>query len=280
MTRIATTSFSWLTPAAPAAIAVVQVPALVRLLDRAMPVIGAARFARLIAPEGTVVDELVVDRVSADAMHLMPHGGPGMRAAVDACLRAHGLEPAAPVPDPQWAALAAAPAPAAVHWLLANPSAFPPFNADFLCRTPIILITGPANAGKSTLLNAWCGHQRALVSDLPGTTRDVLAAETIVGGWRLRLLDSAGLRPTADPLEQAGQALAAGARARADVILSLRPPDDDLPEVPTDLVVFGKADRRPPGTGLRWTAHDPEPGLASLGSAVLQRLGLPALTTG
>lgn len=277
MTGTSAATFSWLTPAAPAAIAVVRVTAHAALLDRALPAVGAARFARLLAPDGGVVDELVADRISAEELHLMPHGGPGMRAAVEACLRAHGLQQTAPSADPQWAALAAAPAPAAVHWLLAHPGAVPPFNPDFLRRTPIVLITGPANAGKSTLLNAWCGHQRALVSDIPGTTRDVLAAETTVGGWRLRLLDSAGLRQTADPLEQAGQALVAAARARADVILSLRPPGNDGPEAATDLVVLGKADLRPNSVGLRWTAHEAEPGLTQLGSAVLQRLGLPAM---
>ena len=80
--------------------------------------------------------------------------------------------------------------------------------AELLYRPPFgVLITGPANAGKSSLLNAWCGHQRALVSDQAGTTRDLVAAETICHGWRLRLLDSAGLRAGADAIEAAGQAL-------------------------------------------------------------------------
>ncbi len=272
--------FAWLTPSAPAAIALVRVPALAALLDRPLPALDAARFARLILPDGVVVDELVVERIAADALHLMTHGGPGMRAAVEACLRAHGLLPEPVVSDVRWAALAGAPSPAAVRWLLAHPDTPPPFNPEFLHRTPLVLITGPANAGKSTLLNAWCGRQRALVSELPGTTRDLLATETLIAGWRLRLLDSAGLRPTEDPLEQAGQALVAVARARADLVLSLRPPGDDLPDAPGDLVVLGKADLRPPGAGLRWTVRDPESGLAEVGAAVLQRLGLPSTATG
>lgn len=271
------TTFSWLTPPAPAAIALVRVPAWAALLDRPLPAPDQARFARLIAPDKTVVDELVAERITADELHLMCHGGPGMRAAVEACLLAHGLTAAPVQVEARWAALASAPAPAAVRWLLAHPDSPPPFDPAFLRRTPLVLITGPANAGKSTLLNAWCGQQRALVSALPGTTRDLLAAETMVHGWRLRLLDSAGLRPTADPLEQAGQALVAAARARADLIVSLRPPGDDHPDAPTDLVVLGKADLREPGPGLRWTAQDAEPGLATLGAAVLQRLGLPAM---
>ena len=273
-------TFSWLTPPAPAAIAVVRVTALPALLDRPLPAPGRHRFARLIDPAGTIIDELVADRLDDAAMHLMPHGGPGMREAVERCLRAHGLVAAEPVLDPQWRALAAAPSPAALTWLLQHPGQTPPFATAFLVRPPLILITGPANAGKSTLLNHWCGRQRAMVSAIPGTTRDLLAAETAVAGWRLHLLDSAGLRPTSDPLERAGQELVAGARARADLVLYLRPPDGDAPEQPTDLEVLGKADLRPPGPGLRWSAADPAPGLAHLGAAVLRRLGLPDLSSG
>ena len=278
-------TYAWLTPAAPAAIAIVRVPALPGLLDRALPAVGADRFARLVAPDGTVVDEIVVDRPTDDALHLMTHGGPGVRQAVDACLAAHGLVPGPVAMDPEWEApgwkaLARAPSPAAVRWLLDHPGAVPPFPPAFLVRTPLVLITGPANAGKSTLLNAWCGRRRALVSEIPGTTRDLLAAETLIDGWRLRLLDSAGLRSTDDPLERAGQALVAAARARADLVVSLRPPGDDVPEAASDLVVLGKADLRPPGPGLRWSSHDAAAGLAALGAAVLERLGLPMVPTG
>lgn len=278
-------AYAWLTPAAPAAIAIVRTPALPGLIDRALPAVGADRFARLTAPDGTVIDEIVVDRLADDLLHLMTHGGPGVRQAVDACLAAHGLvaRPAGPgtaLLDPAWEALAQAPSPAAVRWLLDHPGAEPPFPRAFLSRTPLVLITGPANAGKSTLLNAWCGRRRALVSEIPGTTRDLLAAETLIDGWRLRLLDSAGLRPTDDPLERAGQALVAAARVRADLVVSLRPPGDDVPEAASDLVLLGKADLRSPGPGLRWSSHDAAAGLAALRAAALQRLGLPMVPTG
>jgi tRNA modification GTPase len=164
-----------------------------------------------------------------------------------------------------------------VRWLLTNDGP-PPFPADLLERVPVVLITGPANAGKSTLLNAWCGHQRALVSDIPGTTRDLVAAQTLVHGWRLRLLDSAGLRAGGDELERAGQALAAQARRSADLVLYLRPPGDHGGEA-GDLIVQGKADLSA-SDGLRWSVHGvPGTGPASLldhlGRAVLERLRLP-----
>ncbi len=280
-----THAFAWSTPAAPAAIALVEVPALAALIDRPLPVIGTSCFARLIDRAGTVIDELVADRRSRDRLRLMPHGGPGVRAAVTACLLGHGLHQMAAISGgdftPEWLALAAAPSPAAVAWLLAHPGQTPPFSAEFLHRTPLVLITGPTNAGKSTLLNYLCGHRRALVSDLPGTTRDLLAAETIIAGWRIRLLDSAGLRVTDDPLEQAGQALVAAARQRADLVLYLSPPGNDQPPEPTDLVVLGKADLRDPAaSGLRWSANDAAAGLARLGLAVRERLGLPAGPSG
>ena len=294
MVMPAADTYTWLTPPAPAAIAILSMPALTSAFDRPLPAPDHARFMRLQHPDGSTVDELVVDRISEQRLHLMTHGGPGVRQAVDACLMAHGLQQVSAstdsaMVDPQWAALALAPSPAAVAWLLAHPDATPPFAADFLRRSPVILITGPANAGKSTLLNHWCGRRRALVSDIPGTTRDLIAAETLIDGWRVRLLDSAGLRPTDDPLEQAGQELVHAARLRVDLVLSLRPPGDDVPECATDLVIFGKADLRPeyahkPHSGsvraLTWSANDATAGLARLGCAVRERLGLPAGPTG
>jgi glutamyl-Q tRNA(Asp) synthetase len=296
-------TYAWLTPAAPAAIAIAAMPALATAFDRPLPKLDEARFMRLLNPRGETVDELVVERIASDRLHLMPHGGPGVRQAVDACLQAHGLQehrlpPTSGGEDASlWAALAQAPSPAAVAWLLANPHAEPPFAREFLRRPPLILITGPANAGKSTLLNHWCGRRRALISDIPGTTRDLVAAETLIDGWRVRLLDSAGLRPTDDPLEQAGQALVAAARTRADVVISLCPPGADQPQAAGDLVVWGKADLRPslqpslqpsrlivaPDEGpppLLWSANEAAAGLARLGRAVRERLGLPAGPSG
>ncbi|MFM7165078.1 MAG: GTPase [Planctomycetaceae bacterium] len=60
-----------------------------------------------------------------------------------------------------------------------------------------VLLTGEPNAGKSSLLNALCGRQRAIVSAIPGTTRDLLDAETVVDGWIMQFRDSAGIRDDA-----------------------------------------------------------------------------------
>lgn len=267
-----------LTSADPAAIGIVTAPVLPALLDRALPAPGRARFARLCAADGQAVDEVMALHRADGQLELHTHGGPGVRAAVLAALASHGLRVGPPALD-RWARLAAAPSAGAAAWLLTHGEATPPFSADFLVRLPVILITGPANAGKSTLLNHWCGAARAVVSPVPGTTRDLVAAEADLGPWRVRLVDSAGLRATADPLESAGQLLAHQARAQADVVIYLQPVDDQGAQ-PGDLVLAAQADRSPLWpTGLAWSdranaPHDPDRLLDLLAQAVRLRLGL------
>ncbi len=67
-----------------------------------------------------------------------------------------------------------------------------------------VAIVGPPNAGKSSLLNALLGEERALVSEIPGTTRDTIEESITVQGVQLRLIDTAGIREHADRLEAAG----------------------------------------------------------------------------
>ena len=262
---------TWLTPADPAAIALLwtsEIPA--ALCDRAPPAADGVRFLRLV--EAGIVDE-VVAVAEAGGWLLCCHGGAGIRAAVGALFARQGVE----VRDGSWGevrwrALSRAAHPAAVAWLLRHGDETPPFPLDLLYRQPVVLITGPANAGKSSLLNAWCGRERAIVSDQPGTTRDLVEATALTFGWRLRLIDSAGLRATGDALEQAGQALVGEARQRADVVLRLEPRETGVPG--GDLVVAAKADRDDHRPGLLWSIHRPEL-LLGLQRAVLERLGLP-----
>ncbi len=82
-----------------------------------------------------------------------------------------------------------------------------------------VALVGRPNAGKSTLLNALVGHDRAIVSPTPGTTRDEIEAEVELGGIRVRFVDTAGLRATDDAIEAEG-VRRADARARsADVLV-------------------------------------------------------------
>ena len=115
------------------------------------------------------------------------------------------------------------------------------------------VIYGEPNVGKSSLLNALVGHDRAIVSETPGTTRDTIEEFINVRGLPLRLIDTAGLRVSDDPLENAGMAHTRRTLARADLSLhlvdaSLPPPatgtPDEAPEVVAglEILVLNKAD--------------------------------------
>lgn len=85
----------------------------------------------------------------------------------------------------------------------------------------LVAIAGRPNVGKSSLINAIVGYQRAIVFDQPGTTRDVLTAETAIEGWPVRLADAAGIRETDDPLEAEGVSRARQQLQCADLVLWL-----------------------------------------------------------
>jgi tRNA modification GTPase len=84
----------------------------------------------------------------------------------------------------------------------------------------IVVIAGPPNAGKSSLFNALLGRSRAIVTEIPGTTRDALEALIDSGEWPLRLVDTAGLRETNDRIEKLGIEVSERYLADAHVILA------------------------------------------------------------
>ena len=83
-------------------------------------------------------------------------------------------------------------------------------------------IVGLPNAGKSSLLNALAGYERAIVTDIPGTTRDTVEESVLCGGVLLRLIDTAGLRETEDQVEKLGVERSRRAMEEAELILLVR----------------------------------------------------------
>ena len=108
-------------------------------------------------------------------------------------------------------------------------------------------IVGRPNAGKSSLLNALAGYERAIVTDIPGTTRDTVEESVLCGGVLLRLIDTAGIRDTADIVEQKGVERSRKALGSADLVLAVV--DGSLPLTAEDLEVLRLAAESP-----RWIA--------------------------
>ncbi len=82
-----------------------------------------------------------------------------------------------------------------------------------------VVIAGRPNAGKSSLLNALAGHPAAIVTDIAGTTRDLLRERIDVDGMPIHVVDTAGIRDTAEPIEVEGVRRALAEAARADLVL-------------------------------------------------------------
>ena len=93
-----------------------------------------------------------------------------------------------------------------------------------------VVIYGPTNAGKSSLLNRLLGYDRAIVSKEPGTTRDTIEEVISLRGIPIRLLDTAGLRDTADEIERAGMARTEKSLAAADLLLQVLDRSEPRPD--------------------------------------------------
>ena len=95
-----------------------------------------------------------------------------------------------------------------------------------------VAIVGAPNVGKSTLLNALVGEERAIVSDIQGTTRDAIEDTIQLGGITFRFIDTAGIRHTDDHVERLGIDRSLGAAQRAAIILMMTEPGVPYPDIP------------------------------------------------
>jgi tRNA modification GTPase len=110
-----------------------------------------------------------------------------------------------------------------------------------------VAIVGRPNAGKSTLLNALAGREAAITSEVAGTTRDVIEVRMDLRGLPVTILDTAGLRDTADTVESIGVARAIERAKAADLRVFLLEDDGEtlpLAPLPGDIIALGKADLR------------------------------------
>ena len=154
-----------------------------------------------------------------------------------------------------------------------------------------IAILGKPNAGKSTLLNQLARREAAIVTDIPGTTRDVIEVRLTLGGYLVYLSDTAGLRETADVVEAEGVRRALKAADEADLRIWVLDAQEtaELDEVrPGDLVIANKSDLVDPvdvsretltisakqGTGI----EDVEAAITERLASLTQNIGAPMIT--
>ena len=105
-----------------------------------------------------------------------------------------------------------------------------------------VVLCGRPNVGKSSLMNALLSADRAIVTDVPGTTRDVLTESLEIGGVRYQLSDTAGIRETADAIEKIGVTRARDALRDADCVLLVL--DSSAPLTPSDQSMLANCDDR------------------------------------
>ncbi|HJT62349.1 MAG TPA: tRNA uridine-5-carboxymethylaminomethyl(34) synthesis GTPase MnmE [Burkholderiales bacterium] len=145
-----------------------------------------------------------------------------------------------------------------------------------------VVLTGRPNVGKSSLLNRLAGEERAIVTSIPGTTRDALREPILIEGVPLVVVDTAGLRESRDEIERLGMQRTQAELERADLVIAVfeagRGRDElpDLPVAPATIEVYNKLDLAPgfvpPGEAIAASAKTGE-GLETLRQRILRAAG-------
>ena len=144
-----------------------------------------------------------------------------------------------------------------------------------------LVIAGKPNAGKSSLLNRLSGKDSAIVTDIPGTTRDVLREHIELDGLPLHIIDTAGLRDSDDPVEREGVRRARHEINQADrVLLVVDANDPEPPELPADIpadvpvdIIYNKIDQTGDAVSIDYTAT----GTATIKLSIKQDTGIDLL---
>ena len=256
--------------------------------------VGRIRVGYWQSIENGSAEELVVCRTQAERYEVHCHGGQAAVAAITSALQVAGCQPTSladePDAEPQWrqwaqrAMVTAATRRTALILLDQYLGAFDHGIEEIetalergeiqVAKTKLetllrrsqlglhldrpwqVALVGPPNVGKSSLINALLGFERTVVFDQPGTTRDVVSAQTALGGWPVELQDTAGLRDTNDPLEMLGIERALRRSRDSDLVVFVRAADEPMTDfdrrtcelVAPTLMVINKWDRVPQAT--------------------------------
>ncbi len=149
-------------------------------------------------------------------------------------------------------------------------------RGKFLTRGVPCAIVGLPNAGKSSLLNALVGYERSIVTQIPGTTRDTVEERCVLGGVLLRLIDTAGLRDTDDPVERLGVERSRAALEGAGLVLFLS--DGSLPFSSEEAALLREAMAAAPTVLVRTKADLPAVPLPELQLAPAATIALSVRT--
>ncbi|MEM7167009.1 MAG: GTPase [Planctomycetota bacterium] len=144
-----------------------------------------------------------------------------------------------------------------------------------LFAPPRVVLAGAPNAGKSTLFNSFVGQRRVIAHAAPGTTRDLITEEVLVGSYPVQLQDGAGLRATADPVEQSGVARMQAALTTADLVVWLRAPGGIAapPQLASSVLeVWSKVDLQEAPAGQLGFSTETGAGIAELRQAIAARV--------